>query len=216
MRDKRVEVLKLHDYIIVNLFIILVFILLVFLFIIKNKTIVQEWNEVWSLEIIWTLIPTFILILMGVPSFYILYSHERREFCPLTLKVIAHQWYWRYDYTQFSLVEFDRYTKPVDRLLLGEWRLLDVDNRVILPINVWTQLLVSRTDVIHSFSVPSLSLKVDCNPGYLNRTHIFLVSPGVYYGMCRELCGAGHRNISICLEGTSMFLFKCWVSTFYI
>ncbi len=113
------------------------------------------------------------------------------------------------------MVEFDSYTKPSSNLELGEWRTLDVDNRAVVPFSCPLQIIVTRADVIHSFAVPSLSLKLDCNPGYLNSFYFFSKRPGVFIGMCRELCGAGHRNISIVIERVSLNIFKQWVSLFY-
>lgn len=103
---------------------------------------------------------------------------------------------------------FDSYTIPRDILEIGETRLIDVDNRLVLPFNTRIQFLMTSYDVIHSFSLPSVGIKIDCNPGYLNISKVKILVPAVYYGLCREICGSGHRQMSICCEVTSIKLFK--------
>ena len=112
-------------------------------------------------------------------------------------------------------MSFDRYTIPRDILEIGETRLIDVDNRLVVPFNIDIQLLMTSYDVIHSFSLPRVGVKVDCNPAYLNISKLKFVTPAIYFGLCREICGSAHSQISICCEVTSIKLFKLWLGHLY-
>lgn len=183
---------------------------------IENKFTTIEWMEIPILEFLWTALPAIILLRISSPSLIALYNHETDDIFRISLKITANQWYWNYEYSSFENVEFDRYTKPTEELELGEFRLIDVDNRAVVPIGLNIQILLTRNDVIHSFALPALRTKIDANPGYLNSTYLKFDYPSVFFGLCRELCGAGHRTISIRIESTTLVLFKKWISTFYI
>lgn len=152
--------------------------------------------------------------MVGVPRIVILYSHEVESGADLTVKVVGHQWYWSYDYADFEGVEFDRYMLPVSDLDLGGFRLLEVDNRVVLPVGASVRFVITSGDVLHSWAIPSFGLKVDANPGRLNLVQGGRSQVGLYYGQCREICGANHRFMPICLEITSLSLFKGWLFRF--
>lgn len=155
--------------------------------------------------------PAVILFCIAVPSMWLLYTYDVEGREVLTIKVVGRQWYWVYQYSDFVGLEFDRYIKLVDDLSLGEFRLLEVDNRLVVPFGVNLRFVVTSGDVIHRWALPAVALKVDANPGYLNSLHIAFRFPGVYYGQCREICGANHRFIPVCVEVTSPLLFKEWV-----
>ena len=177
-----------------------------------NAYITQEWLETPLLETLWTISPTLVLIFLCLPSIYVLYSTTVEVKCLLRVKVIGHQWYWTFDYSDLVIGGLiDRYTTPSQLINFGEFLLIDVDNRCVLPIEVDIILVVTSMDVIHSFSLPSIGIKVDCNPGYLNIIKVIFPIPGLHYGFCREICGSGHRQISICVEVTSISLFKEWI-----
>jgi heme/copper-type cytochrome/quinol oxidase subunit 2 len=173
-----------------------------------------------TLEIIWTVIPAFILILIAIPSFSLLYTMDEVIDPLLTVKIIGHQWYWSYEFVNpvdyleavdesFDLdlnVNFDSYMLPDDELIVGQLRLLEVDNRLKLPIEINIRLLITSGDVLHSWAVPSLGVKLDACPGRMNQTTLFIKRPAVFYGQCSELCGRNHGFMPIVVEGIDLQL----------
>ena len=135
----------------------------------------------------------------------------------LTVKIIGHQWYWRYEYRDFwsliknGCVEFDRYIIPSNELSENIFRLLDVDNRTVIPFNVHIRFLISSADVLHAWTVPVIGVKVDAVPGRLNQLKFISQRPGVFFGQCSEICGANHRFIPISLEVINPHEFLNWV-----
>ena len=168
------------------------------------------------IEIIWTVIPSLILVIIALPSFALVYSLDEVIDPSITIKCIGHQWYWSYEYSDFETklgsLNFDSYLVPEDELELGELRLLEVDNRVVLPVNLHVRVLVTAADVLHSWAVPSLGIKIDACPGRLNQTTLFLLRSGVFYGQCSEICGVGHANMPIVIEGTDYEKYIAWIS----
>ena len=185
-------------------------------------------NHSHIIELIWTIIPAIILVIIAIPSFKLLYSLEADDLMRpcVTLKITGNQWFWNYEISDILIsstqngtydnlnINFDSYTKTESDLVPGELRLLDVDNRVLLPINTPIRLLITSQDVIHSFAVPSFGVKMDAVPGRINHATMFLLKPGVYYGQCSELCGSAHERMSIVIEGTSLINYIKWLSTF--
>ena len=173
------------------------------------------------IEIIWTTIPAIILCVIAVPSFTLLYSLDEIVEPSLTIKAIGRQWYWSYEYgdyetTQSNLVgngiTFDSNLLQDDDLEQGQLRLLDVDNRLVLPVNRHIRLLTSAGDVIHSFAIPSLGIKLDAIPGRLNQTMLFIKRQGVFYGQCSELCGSSHGMMPIALEAIQEQDYINWIN----
>jgi len=170
------------------------------------------------LEIVWTMVPAMVLIMIAVPSFSLLYSTEELIDPSLTLKVIGHQWYWSYEYSDFTeytngeSINFDSYMLNSTDLPLGSFRLLEVDNRVILPINTHIRVLVTAADVLHSWAVPSFGFKIDACPGRLSQGALFLKREGVFYGQCSEICGVNHGFMPIVVKGIVKDKFIDWVS----
>ncbi len=159
------------------------------------------------LEWVWTFIPTLILLVLVVPSLYLLYSYDKPYVTApyLTFKAIGHQWYWSYEYWDYThanggTVTFDSYMVHEDDLDFGQLRLLEVDRRVVLPAGVCIRLLTTSTDVLHSWAVPAFGVKIDSIPGRLNQFWLVLNKPGVYYGQCSELCGVNHGFMPIAVE----------------
>ena len=165
-------------------------------------------------EILWTVLPTIILCSIAIPRIRILYNHEQEISPTMSVKCTGHQWYWSYEYTDFEDLEFDSFMTPTEDINLGDPRYLEADNRLILPRRRNIRFLISREDVIHSLTIPSLGLKIDATPGRLNRTNINLDHVGVFFGQCRELCGANHSFIPIVIETCPNSLFKEWVLAF--
>jgi len=172
-----------------------------------------------TIEIIWTLIPAFLLIIIAVPSFALLYSVDEVVDPAVTLKVIGHQWYWSYEYADYQKASedeplmFDSYILPEDELTVGDFRLLEVDNRVVLPINTHIRVVVTSADVLHSWAVPSFGIKIDACPGRLNEASLFVQRTGVFYGQCSEICGVNHGFIPIAVEALSLEDYVTWVSS---
>jgi cytochrome c oxidase subunit 2 len=165
------------------------------------------------LEVFWTLIPTLIIIVMAIPSFKILYLADKIDKIDMTLKVIGRQWYWQYEYPDHGNIYFDSNMIATKDLKPGQIRLLEVDNRIVLPIETNIRLLVTSGDVIHSFSVPSFGIKTDAIPGRTNETWIRILRTGVYYGQCSELCGINHGFMPIAVEAVSKEDFAKWVES---
>lgn len=175
-----------------------------------------------TLEIIWTVVPAFILILIAIPSFSLLYTMDEVIDPLLTVKIIGHQWYWSYEFVNpidyleavnahedidlSPTVNFDSYMLPDEDLLVGQLRLLEVDNRLKLPIEINIRLLITSGDVLHSWAVPSLGIKLDACPGRMNQTTLFIKRPSVFYGQCSELCGINHGFMPIVVEGIDLQL----------
>ena len=167
-----------------------------------------EYQEV---EAVWTILPGIVLIFLALPSLRLLYLLDEVSDSVLTLKVVGHQWYWSYEYSDFLDVEYDSYMLPDDDLVSGDYRLLEVDHRTVVPYSVDIRVLITAADVLHSWTVPSLGVKVDAVPGRLNQVSFICPRAGVYYGQCSEICGANHSFIPIVLESVSVVDFVSWV-----
>nr|WDE80295.1 cytochrome oxidase subunit 2 [Cardellina canadensis] len=164
------------------------------------------------IELVWTILPAMVLVMLALPSLRILYMMDEINEPDLTLKAIGHQWYWTYEYTDLKDLTFDSYMIPTTDLPLGHFRLLEVDHRVIVPMNSTIRVIVTADDVLHSWAVPSLGVKTDAIPGRLNQTSFLASRPGVFYGQCSEICGANHSFMPIVVESTPLADFENWSS----
>jgi cytochrome c oxidase subunit 2 len=162
------------------------------------------------LEIAWTAIPVLILVVIAIPSFKLLYFMDRATDPEMTLKAIGRQWYWSYEYPDQGNFTFDAYMIADQDLQEGQLRLFDVDNQVVLPVDTDVRLLTTASDVIHSWSVPALGVKLDSIPGRINETWLRINRPGIYYGQCSELCGDYHAFMPIKIEAVSKEEFEAW------
>lgn len=201
-----------HDHTLLILIIITVLVAYLIRILFFNNLINRFLLHGQTIEVIWTILPAFVLIFIALPSLRLLYLLDEINSPSLTLKTIGHQWYWSYEYSDFSNIEFDSYITPYAELQIDSFRLLDVDNRIILPTNNQIRILVSAADVLHSWTIPSLGIKVDATPGRLNQTNFLINRPGLYYGQCSEICGANHSFIPIVLERTPTNYFIKWIS----
>ena len=207
-----------HDYL--NSYMIIIGTCIFFLlytlcnnFIRKPKLYVDEFTHDSLLEIIWTIIPAFILLLLAVPSFTLLYSLDESSNPSITLKIIGHQWYWSYEYSDYvatsfkgkvfsNSIAYDSYMLSTSDLNNKKpFRLLEVDNVVNLPILTHIRLLVTASDVLHSWAVPSFGIKIDACPGRLSQASLYLKRSGTYYGQCSEICGVNHGFMPIVVRG---------------
>lgn len=208
------ELIYFHDYtlIILTLITVLVFYgLASLLFSTKTKRFFLEGQ---GLETVWTVVPAIILIFIALPSLQLLYLMDEVKNPSLTIKAIGHQWYWSYEYADYRELEFDSYMIPTTELATGKPRLLEVDNRLVLPSKTPIRVLVSSADVLHSWAIPSLGIKMDAVPGRLNQVKFFISRCGLFYGQCSEICGANHRFMPIVIEAIKFSSFEKWVSNF--
>nr|ALO77061.1 cytochrome c oxidase subunit 2 [Priacma serrata] len=163
-----------------------------------------------TIEIIWTILPAITLIFIALPSLRLLYLLDEINNPAITFKAIGHQWYWSYEYSDFKKIEFDSYMSS--NKLINKFRLLDVDNRIILPLNTQIRVLVTATDVIHSWTIPSIGVKIDATPGRLNQAGFSINRSGLLFGQCSEICGANHSFMPITIETTPMKTFLSWIN----
>jgi cytochrome c oxidase subunit 2 len=164
------------------------------------------------LEVVWTIVPVIILVVIAVPSFKLLYYEADVPPADVTIKPIGHQWFWSYQYPG-SNFQFDSLgLSDADALKKGEPRLLGVDNPVVVPVNKVVRILTTGADVIHSWAVPAFGVKMDAIPGRLNETWFKATAEGTYYGQCSELCGARHAYMPIEVKVVSQDAYKAWLA----
>lgn len=170
------------------------------------------------IEVVWTIIPARTLVAIAVPSFALLYSVDERVDPALTVKVVGHQWYWSYEYSDYVEGKegngraFDSYMLPDDELTTGQLRLLEVDNRLVRPIDTHIRRIVTAADVLHSWAIPSFGVKIDACPGRLNQVSRFITRPGVFYGQCSEICGVNHGFMPIAVEAMTLGDYLTWIT----
>lgn len=168
------------------------------------------------LEIVWTLLPVILLIIIGIPSIRLLHKMDKPVNADMTVKVEGHQWYWSYEYPDPANPEhkiaFDSYMIEDKDLKPGQLRLFEVDNPMVVPVDTVIKVLVTAADVLHSFAVPSLGIKKDAVPGRINETWFQISKPGTYYGQCSELCGAKHGFMPIAVKAVSKQEYETWLN----
>jgi len=202
--------LSFHDLILTTMILILSIIFYILIFTISNKLSNRIFKEAHKIEFIWTVIPAIILLLLAIPSLRLLYLIEESTPPIITIKAIGHQWYWNYEYRDLKYINFNSFILNENSLNTGIFRLLEVDNRIIIPIQTEIRLLVTASDVIHSWTIPSIGIKIDAIPGRLNQSFIYINRPGVFYGQCSEICGANHSFIPIVIESVNVKSFINW------
>lgn len=189
-----------HDYIIVLLVLIFTFVTYMFIYVSYSPYVDKYTVDSHLLETVWTVVPIVILLFMAFPSLYLLYLIEEISKPSLSVKVIGHQWYWEYQYSNsWFTYSFDSYM-VYDNPTLPLFYTLDVDNRLVLPTMASILFLITSADVLHSWTVPTLGIKADATPGRLNYLTTKAPYSGVYYGQCSEICGTNHSLMPIVLE----------------
>jgi cytochrome c oxidase subunit 2 len=183
----------------------------------ENNPLPQKILHGTAIEIIWTVTPSLILVMIAVPSFALLYSLDEVVDPAVTVKAIGHQWYWTYEYSDYAQaddtsIQFDSYMVPDDELELGQLRLLEVDNRMVVPVHTHVRVVITAADVLHSLAVPSLGIKCDAVPGRLNQVPLYIAREGVFYGQCSELCGINHGFMPIVVEAGPLENYVDWVA----
>ena len=209
------EISFLHDQVMFVSPVISVIILWLMFRSVVNKYKYKLLVEGTVIEIVWTTIPAVILVFIAFPSLRLLYLMDEIMEPAMTIKVVGHQWYWSYEYSDYDVdsLEFDSYMVPTSDLEQGDNRLMEVDNCLVLPIQTHIRVLVTGADVIHSFAVPALGIKMDAVPGRLNQTNMFIKRSGLFYGQCSELCGTNHSFMPIVVRGVSLDKFINWIET---
>ena len=213
---------ELHDNIMFYLVIILFGVGWIIITIVRNHVLKKSYishkyvNHGTLIELIWTITPALILILIAFPSFKLLYLMDEVSDPSMSVLAEGHQWYWSYQYPDFlnednDFIEFDSYLIPESDLEDGSLRMLEVDNRVIIPELTHVRFIVTGADVIHSFACPALGIKCDAYPGRLNQSSVFINREGTFYGQCSEICGVLHSSMPISVESVSIEKFLQWL-----
>jgi cytochrome c oxidase subunit 2 len=205
-----------HDLLLVIITGITVFVLALLLYVMyrfseKRNPTPSKTTHNTLIEVLWTTIPVVILVVIAIPSFKLLYYADRVEEANMTIKAIGRQWYWSYEYPDNGNFTFDAFLVAEEDLEEGQLRLLETDNRVIVPVNTKIRLLITASDVLHSFALPALGVKLDAVPGRINETWMEVTREGTFYGQCSEICGTGHAFMPIVVEAVSKERFDEWV-----
>ncbi|MGB3809595.1 MAG: cytochrome c oxidase subunit II [Parvibaculum sp.] len=176
----------------------------------KSNPVPSKTSHNTLVEVVWTVLPVLILVVIAIPSFRLLYKQLVIPQAEMTIKATGNQWYWGYEYPDNGDLSFDANMVPTDELN-GRPRLLATDNAVVVPIDTTVRVIVTAGDVIHAWAVPAFGVKIDAVPGRLNETWFRATKEGIYYGQCSELCGQGHAFMPIEVHVVSKEDFAAWV-----
>nr|YP_010138755.1 cytochrome c oxidase subunit II [Spirobolus bungii]QQJ94263.1 cytochrome c oxidase subunit II [Spirobolus bungii] len=204
------QLIMFHDHALLILVLIISLVSYMFIMLMLNKLINTQLLEGQEIETIWTIFPAIILIFIALPSLRLLYLLDEIKAPSLTVKTMGHQWYWSYEYSDFTDLEFDSYM--ISDPTPDQFRLLEVDNRTVVPTNSQIRMLISALDVIHSWAIPALGVKADAVPGRLNQVSFSISHPGIWFGQCSEICGANHSFMPIVIEAIPPMKFISWVT----
>lgn len=211
---------RLHDFhtlllwviTIISVFVLILLLICIFRFNEKANPVPAKWSHNTLIEVIWTVVPVFILVAIAVPSYRLLYYLDRTNEAEMTLKVTGNQWFWSYEYVDAG-ISFDAIATPDNEINVqaGQHRLLETDRHVVLPLDTNIRILFTANDVIHAWTVPAFGVKLDNMPGRINETWTRITKPGRYYGQCSELCGVDHSYMPIVVDVVSKEEFQRWV-----
>nr|QPB70878.1 cytochrome c oxidase subunit II [Pylaemenes sp. SB0044] len=203
------QLMFFHDHIMMILMMIVMTVTYSMIMLIYNKNTNQNLLEGQMIELIWTVTPAMTLFFIATPSLRLLYLMDEINNPMMTMKAVGHQWYWSYEYSDFSETEMDSYM--INETSSNTLRLLDVDNRITLPSNIFIRMIVTSTDVIHSWTLPSAGVKIDGTPGRLNQSSLMLNRHGLMFGQCSEICGTNHSFMPIVIESVPINTFIKWM-----
>lgn len=212
------QLVWLHDKVLlgmcvaISLFVLALMVYICVRFSRKNNPVPSKTAHNTKLEIIWTTIPILILIGLAIPSLKLHYFMQKDVDAEMTLKVTGYQWYWGYEYPDQGIPAYESRIIPTKDLKPGQHRLLDVDNRLVVPVDTKIKVLLTGSDVIHAFAVPAFGVKRDAVPGRLNETWFKANHTGTFYGQCSELCGVNHGFMPIAIDVVSKEDFAAWVA----
>nr|YP_001434582.1 cytochrome c oxidase subunit II [Asymmetron sp. A TK-2007]BAF76613.1 cytochrome c oxidase subunit 2 [Asymmetron sp. A TK-2007] len=207
------EMIYFHDHVMLVLVLITCLIFYAMMVLMTSTYIYRFLTDGHLIETVWTIVPAMILVVVALPSLKLLYLSDELDTPQLTVKTVGHQWYWSYEYTDYYDIEFDSYMLPTTDIADGAARLLEVDNRVVLPVHTSIRMLVTAADVLHSWTIPALGLKMDAVPGRLNQLALQCSRVGTFYGQCSEICGANHSFMPIVIEAVPVEVFETWCDT---
>nr|QBZ38175.1 cytochrome c oxidase subunit II [Sogata hakonensis] len=202
------QLIFFHDHTMSIILMITILILILMNSLMKNKFINLNLNEHQIMETWWTIMPTIVLFFIAIPSLKILYSMEELINPSTSIKSIGHQWYWSYEYSDKNIKEFDSYMKYSN---LKNFRLLEVDNRMKAPFLTQIRMIFTSSDVLHSWTIPSMGIKMDAIPGRLNQSSLMIKKPGLFMGQCSEICGTNHSFMPIMMESIKLNKFIKWI-----
>lgn len=205
-----------HDELLVIIFLITIFVLGLLLYVIlrfnhRRNPVPTRTSHNTVIEMLWTVVPVLILVIIAIPSFKLMYYMDRVPNPDMTIKVTGHQWYWSYEYPDQGDLAFNSNLVPDADLKPGQKRLLDVDNPLVVPVETTIRVLVTGTDVIHSWFVPSFGVQEYAIVGRLNESWMKIEHDGVYYGQCNQICGINHAFMPIKVEAVSKDDFQRWL-----
>lgn len=206
----------LHNLLLVIITLISVFVLALLVYVClrfraSKNPVPSKTSHNTLLEIAWTGLPVLILVVIAIPSFKLLYFADRAVDPDMTVKVQAHQWYWSYEYPD-QAISFDSNMIAEADLKEGQIRLLDVDNRMVVPVGKKVQVLITTSDVMHSFFIPSFGVQLYGTPGRINETWFQVEKAGVYYGQCNQICGTNHSYMPIVVEAMEQPAYDAWLA----
>nr|QPB70965.1 cytochrome c oxidase subunit II [Brasidas sp. 7 SB-2020] len=203
------QLIFFHDHIMMILMMIVTTVSYTMMMLIYNKNTDRNLLEGQMIELIWTVTPAMTLFFIATPSLRLLYLMDEINNPSMTIKAVGHQWYWTYEYSDFNEMEFDSYMMNSEDS--STLRLLDVDNRTVLPSNTFIRMIITSTDVIHSWTLPASGLKIDGTPGRLNQGSLMLNRNGTTFGQCSEICGTNHSFMPIVVESVPINSFIKWM-----
>jgi cytochrome c oxidase subunit 2 len=200
---------------VISVFVLILLVIVVVKFNEKANPVPSKTTHNSLIEVIWTAVPVVILVWIFIPggSYNLMVTNDRVEDADMTLKVIGNQWFWSYEYPDHGNFTFDANMLGDDELEDKSLRLMETDNQVVLPVGKKVRLVFTAQNVIHSWGVPALGVKLDAVPGRLNETWVEITEPGMYYGFCSELCGVNHSYMPIAIKAVSPDEFNAWVET---
>ncbi len=206
-----------HDLLLVIITVIMLLVTALLVYVVvrfneKANPVPSKTTHHTVLEVMWTVVPVLILVVIAIPSFRLLYYMDKTTTPGMTLKVVGSQWYWSYVYPDHGKIAFDSLIIPDDQLKPGQLRLLEVDNRVVVPVDTDIRVLLTSNSVLHSWAVPAFGVKIDTVPGRMSETWMRVTKPGIYYGQCSELCGINHGFMPIAVQAVSKADFAKWVT----
>nr|CAL18244.1 cytochrome oxidase subunit 2 [Eoxenos laboulbenei] len=201
------QMIFFHDFIMMIMIMIFTIISYIMLSLMMNKIITKNFYSSHFLELLWTFLPILMIFMIAIPSLLILYLMDENLKPIMSLKIMGHQWYWSYEYMNFNNLEINSYMINNNKI-----RLLETDNYIILPYNINIRLLTSSMDVIHSWTIPSFSIKLDAIPGHLNNINLMINRSGIFFGQCSEICGINHSFMPITIESINLNYFMKWIN----
>lgn len=210
------EIVWFHDFLLWIIAVVTAFVLALLVYVIirfnaRSNPTPSRTTHNTAIEVIWTVVPVIILVVIAVPSFRILFNQVNIPQSDLTIKATGKQWFWSYAYPDQKF-EFDSLMLKENELKPGQPRLLAVDNEIVVPVNKVVRVQVTASDVIHAFAVPSFGIKIDAVPGRLNETWFKATTEGVFYGQCSELCGKDHAFMPIAVRVVSEQAYNAWLA----